>query len=668
MSKITLKKLSLLNFKGIKNLTIDFDANTNIYGDNATGKTSVFDAFVWLLFGKDSTDRKDFEIKTLDKDNNVIPKIDHEVSAELGVDGDIISVKRVFREKWVKTKGRLEAEFSGNETLYYWNEVPLTMKEFQNKVSEILDEQVFKLITSPAAFNNLKWQERRDVLVKIAGDVSDAELAKGNADYLELLSQLTNKTLDEYKKQIASTIKKAKDDIKQIPTRIDEAERNKPEPVDEETVNAEILAKEKLIDNIDNQLQDKAVAYDEVIKKRNANQDEIYNLKAKQNTIRFDISEKARQEEKTDNSKSDVIRKGLDDVRAEIKQAEAKRDTLADKRNSVKTQISTLETLITNGRTKWNEVNSKTFEFNENTVCPCCNQPIPESDIEEKRSGLLENFNTDKQNQLKRISENGKANATEKANLETELATLEERIQKGTDYVLEISKKETELQADLLLANNEAKSNEKPTLESVVEKLISENEEYQSLTSKIAELEALKFDLPENGNQELKEEKAKLQSEINELKSSLQVNVQIGNANKRIAELQKEESKLAQEIANIEKTQYTIENFIKLKVDTIEEKINQKFSFVKFKLFVTQINGGQVECCDALINGVPFSDANTASKINAGIDIINSLCEFYKVSAPIFIDNRESVVKLIDSDSQIINLIVSPDDKKLRVI
>lgn len=117
----------------------------------------------------------------------------------------------------------------------------------------------------------------------------------------------------------------------------------------------------------------------------------------------------------------------------------------------------------------------------------------------------------------------------------------------------------------------------------------------------------------------------------------------------------------------LKKEQYTIDNFIKLKIDTIEGKINSKFSYVKFKLFETQINGGQVETCEALINGVPFSDANTASKINAGVDIINTLCEFYKVSAPIFLDNRESVSEIIPTDSQIINLIVSAGDKKLRV-
>jgi hypothetical protein len=99
----------------------------------------------------------------------------------------------------------------------------------------------------------------------------------------------------------------------------------------------------------------------------------------------------------------------------------------------------------------------------------------------------------------------------------------------------------------------------------------------------------------------------------------------------------------------------------------LEQLVNDRFELVTFKLFETQVNGGETPTCKALINGVPFSDANTASKINAGVDIINVLCDYYKVTAPIFIDNRESVTKLIDSDSQIINLVVDPSKKKLKV-
>ena len=142
----------------------------------------------------------------------------------------------------------------------------------------------------------------------------------------------------------------------------------------------------------------------------------------------------------------------------------------------------------------------------------------------------------------------------------------------------------------------------------------------------------------------------------------------IANANKRIEQLSKEESELAQSIADMEREMFTIEAFEKEKSTRIEASVNDKFQMVNFKLFETQINGGEVPTCKALINGVPFSDANTASKINAGLDIINTLCEHYQVNAPIFIDNRESVIELLDTQSQVINLIVSEGDTKLRVV
>lgn len=668
MSKIILKKLNLINFKGVRNLSIDFDSSTNIFGANGTGKTTIFDSFTWLLFGKDSTDRKDFEIKTLDHSNIAIPKIEHEVNAIVWVDDEEVVIRRVLKEKWVKTKGALEAEFSGNETLYYWNEVPLSQKEFQGKVSGILDETIFKLITSPTAFNSMKWQDRRNVLIQIAGNVSDNELASGNKDYEKLVSMLTNKSLEEYKKQIAATVKKSKDDIKLIPTRIDEVERSKPEPVDETSVNSEISVLEKQIESIDNQLQDKSAAYDEVIKKRNANQDAIFNLRSQLNSIEFEARERAKLEQRSDNSKSEQIQKQISELQLELRSAEAKRDTLADKRTSVSTQISSLDTLIINARSLWNEVNATELTFKEEEFCcPTCQRAFEASDVEAKKAEMKENFITNKQSRLKSISENGKTNASEKANLEIEFKTLEERITQGTEYITKISSQISSLQAELLLANNSAKAEVKPSAESVVEKILSDNAKYHSIKTEIATLEALTFDIPESNSQELKGKKNELNIQVSQLRASLQVNDQIKAADKRIGELLEEETKLAQQIANIEKEQYIIDNFIKLKIDTIEGKINQKFSYVKFKLFDTQINGAQVETCEALINGVPFSDANTASKINAGVDIINTLCEFYKVSAPIFIDNRESVVDLIDSGSQIINLIVSAHDKKLRV-
>ncbi|WP_426473397.1 ATP-binding protein [Chryseobacterium balustinum] len=668
MNNVQLKRLSLLNFKGIRNLSIDFDNNTNIFGDNGTGKTTIFDSILWLLFGKDSTDRKDFELKTLDSENNVIPKVDHEVEGDFLVNSEPVRLKRVFREKWVKTKGALESEFSGNETLYYWNDVPMSQKQYNEKVGEIIDEKVFKLITSPSAFNSLKWQDRRDVLVKIAGEVSDVDLAAGNEEYIALVAQLTNKSLEEFKKQIAATIKKAKDDIKMIPTRIDEVERSKPDAVNAVEINTEIKAKESQIENIDNQLLDKSKAFDEVINQRNANQDEIFKLARKVNTIVFEIAERAKNEANSGDSKADQILKQINDKKSnELQPAEQKIVRLKSEKSTLENNISNYEKSIKEKRELWEVENAKDFIFSEdNAVCPCCERALDASTIENQKAELQTKFNANKKSILDGINADGKAISEKKNNAVAELSEVDLRIASGESFISSVKESITSLESDY--ESTKTNSETKVSVEDLIEKYTSENTELPTLKSQIATLEAKVFELPDaNANNDLRTQKQTINSEIQVLRDSLKANDQINAADIRIKELQKEESMLAQSIADVEKTQYVIENFIKLKIDTIEDRINEKFSFVKFRLFKTQINGGVEECCDALINGVPFIDANTASKINAGIDIINSLCEFYNVSAPIIIDNRESVVKLIDSPSQIINLFVSPEDKKLRI-
>jgi len=257
MKNIVIKKISLINFKGLRNKEINFDKNTNIFGDNGTGKTTIFDAFIWILSGKDSTGRKDFQIKPLDKDNVVIPKIEHEVSAILIVDGEEVSIRRILKENWVKKRGSLESEFSGNVTDYYWNEVPMQQKEFQTKVSQIIDEAVFKMITNPLAFNQMKWQDRRNALIQIVGEVSNSELALGNSEYENLIAQLTNgKTLEDYRKQIVASIKKAKEDLKAIPTRVDEISRSKPEDFDFLNLSVDLKNKQFDLVKVDEEIAD----------------------------------------------------------------------------------------------------------------------------------------------------------------------------------------------------------------------------------------------------------------------------------------------------------------------------------------------------------------------------------------------------------------------------
>jgi exonuclease SbcC len=204
MKKVKILKLSLQNFKGIRSLEISFNDTTRISGDNATGKTTLVDAFTWLLFGKDSTDRKDFSIKTLDSENKVIEKLDHEVSGVFEVNNETITLRRILREKWVTRRGSETSEMQGHETLFFWNDVPLQAGEFQAKVDAIISEQIFKMVTSPLYFNSLKWQDRRNILTTIAGNLSDSEIASGNKAFQDLLEVMGSKSLEEYKKELAA--------------------------------------------------------------------------------------------------------------------------------------------------------------------------------------------------------------------------------------------------------------------------------------------------------------------------------------------------------------------------------------------------------------------------------------------------------------------------------
>lgn len=666
---ITIRKLSLLNFKGIKSLSINLESETNIFGANGTGKTTLSDAFNWLLFGKDSSDRKDFEIKTLDNNGKVIPMIDHEVEATLNVDNDTLTLRRVLKENWVKKRGSETSEFQGNVTELYWNEVPVTVTEFTKKVNDILNEQVFKMITSPTYFNSIKWQDRRSLLVQVFGEVSDQEIAKGNPAYEALLEKLTQgKTLEDYKAQITASIKKAKEDIKTIAPRIDEVFRSKPEAQDFKALGTELEAKQKDLSKVDSEIADVNLAFES---KLNLQRE----AKIKANNIRSDIEiieQKAKNEAtgrlNPNTSVLDGLIKSKDFKNQELQSFKNTIVTLESKKQTIELQLSTIENKMISMRKDWENENAKELVFNDDCICPTCNQPLPSGDIETKKTDALNNFKKTKKERIASIEQLGGNLKKEKENLLAESKTLTERIDNGKISILNVEAELESTNENIDIENSKNTTGTEPqSFEIVYESILALDNNYQT---KILEMEAFEVTIEEasaSDNSLFVEKRNNLNSEISEIKTKLQTKVQIENCDKRIAELKEEEKTLSQQIANVEKEQFIIENFIKNKVDRLEETVNSKFKFVKFKMFDEQINGGLKETCEAMVNGVPYSDVNTASKINAGLDIINVLSEFYGIAAPIFIDNAESVHTLIDTDSQLIRLVVSEEHKKLLV-
>lgn len=668
-NSIIINSITLINFKGVKNKTIDFKENTNIFGANATGKTTIFDGFVWALFGKDSTDRKDFEIKTLDKDGKTAKEVEVEVKIVLTVNGEPVTIQRILKENWVKRKGTDVVEFTGNKTDFYWNGVPMQLKEFQLKIGSILDESAFKLLTNPLAFNALNWKDRRNILTSMEPTSID-ELASGNKAFEKLLDDAKSyKDLTEYGKMISASITKAKQDLKEIPARIDEVDRSKPEALDFDALRSELGYKNQELDSVNQKIENKSKALDGELESINAKKREANSIKTDIDIIEDMAKKQAEKSIKPDTTTLDELVKKQDAKKGELQGAENAINTLESKLKSTSSEIDLVDKKLQDKRSEWETENAKPFVFNdENACCNECKRPFDVSDVEAKKLELQANFKANKVKVLDEINTKGSALTSEKETLVKEQKHLEERIEKGKEV---ISALKTELQTISDEIQNESdslnSSNAEVDFDLIYNQILSENPAYKTKQEKLKAINDSIAEVPTVDNAELIEQRKLIVDQIDNIKGALNIELQIESANKRIAELQQEEKTLSQQIATVEKEQFLIESFNKLCIETLEKKINSRFKLVQFKMFNTLINGGTEECCEALINGVPFSDANNASKINGGIDIINTLCSFYEVTAPIFIDNSESVHTIISTESQLIKLIVNKSDKNLRV-
>ena len=652
---IKLKKLELKNFKGIKEFRCEFGEElTTISGANGTGKSTVFDAFTWLLFGKNSNDKKDFNVQTLDSSNNVIHHLDCEVVAEISINGNKKVLKRLLQEKWQKKRGEVNPELRGTSTTFEVDGIPVKQKEYQEVINEIVDESIFKMITNPAYFSSLNWTKQREILLEIIGDISEEDVINYNKE-LEPLKNLLTDGIDNFNKRTKASISKLKDQAKTIPARIDECNNNIKEIdfLELETKKNEV---QKDINSIDEQISDlskyneqKLKLQDEVFKAREEMSKQIAFAMQNVNAPLIAINENIAAVKNDINEKSFKIKqlelnitnkeKYIEDLNKKLNEASISREDLLE---------------------KYHSEDDKIFEFDESlSVCPTCGREYDLSKIEEIKEVAKEKFESKKKEAIDAIVNAGKFYAK---NIEDYKKLIEKSNNEITEYKTEI--KGINLTIEELNKKLDALNREKDTIRPTDDPYFEGKDE---LKNKIKELQSQLDNFKENDTSELKQKKKELQSQLESINKDLGRKNTNEELKKRMEELNSEEKELQIKIAELEGHQFLGEQFIRTKVELLEESINKKFKgAVTFKLFNNQVNGGLSETCEALINGVPFSDANTAAKINAGLSIINTLCEHYNISAPVFVDNSESVNELNNTDSQLIKLVVS-NDKKLNV-
>lgn len=649
-TEIKLLQLNLKNFKGVKQFTLDLQGeNAKVYGDNATGKTTMFDAFIWVLFDKDSQNKKDFQLKTLSGKNEAIHGLEHEVEATFKVNDQTLTLRKVFSEKWSKKRGSALSEFTGHTTDYYIDGVPVKKKEYTDQVDSIVQEDIFKLLTSPSYFNEqLKWQDRRSLLLTICGDITDQEVIASNKALMNLPEILSGRKLEDHRKMVAVRRTEINKELDRIPIRIDEVQRSMPDTSD---LNEDELQQE--ISFLKHQIEEKESEFSRIKSggEISTKEKKLREIEGELQQIKNDLQGKTLEN-------MSLKRQELSTIRYEAENAELKIKT---KRNRITSNDKTIQSsteLTDRLRKEWHEINEKTFESHHAEDCPTCGQALPNEQIQEAHEKALAQFNLKKAQKLERIVSQGKLEAgvveekrAENQELEKEITKLEEFVYLQNSEIERVQDEVLTLQAGVRNVDTDPeyvnKKKEALVIEEAIQNLRSSVQE--SVYRVNQEIVALRNDL--NG---LEQDKAKF--------------AQVNLSNKRIQELEEQERDLAAEFEKLEQELYLTEEFIRTKVNLLTEKINSKFKYARFKLFDTQINGGLSETCETLYEGVPYNGGlNNAARINIGLDIINTLAEHYGVSAPIFVDNSEAVTQLIDVNSQVISLVVSEADKKLRV-
>lgn len=654
MKKIILKSLALVNFKGVRDFSIAFnDGITTVCGDNGTGKTTLYDAYLWLLFGKDSTGRSDgangFNVKTTDESGKPIYRLEHSVTAVLEVDGKEIKLQRSLVEKWQKVNGTTE-EVMKDETQYFINDVRTgTKKEYQAEISEIIPEDVFRMITNPYYFTSLSAETQKEMLLGMVGNIDDEEVAATDPDFLALLDQINGTSLAKWAREIAAKKKACNDALATIPASIETAQKLMPDSEDWAMLENELKGVQDRVKEIDRQIADKSALNDEAYKRKMAlmkqQADKRIKLQDRENAIRMEV-----------NAAHNKAISEIQQMENELSVNQNNLDKYRNDKMSVDGKIDELNAKLVEMREQFKAVAKEQFPepSGDVLVCPTCGEPYKGENLENAIAKLRGNFEQNKAKRQKDIQTKGKQYKAEYDKAVEQQTKLTGLIAKLEDDALEIKGNITIKKNNIPVAGN-------------ADEAIANDKECLDLRNDITEIDnQLKAEVPQADVSELQSEKTDRNAAIAEINKRLGKRAMIERVNKEIADLEEKRIANNQAKADLEKWEDVYLRFQKAKDEVLMQRINGLFNVVSFSFVKEQKNGGEKVTCYCTVNGVPYADVNACGKVNAGLDIINAICATKGISAPIFIDNRESFNVIIPTISQIVNLRVS-NDKQLTI-
>lgn len=639
MKDIRILRLALENFKGQRNFVLEPNGqNCNVYGDNAAGKTTLYDGLTWLLFGKDSRGQANFEIKPLGSDGQVL---DHQaitsVEAVLAVNDDEVVLRKCYYEKWSTKRGSAAETFDGHSSDYYIDGVPVKKYEFDRRVSELVDEDLFRTLTNVTYFcGSLDWRSRRSILFELGQVASDREIMADDPKFAPLEEALGKLTLDDYRKKLQADRKKYVGVRNDIPTRLDECQ--------------------KIINSIE------GTNFDELLRERDVRAGKRDALSADLLKLENDTYLTTR---RNDRDRLQNERTALDQKNAEYRRSqevstpnigrmeqdarslEASLLRLTDSRRGELARAGEYDAEVARCRKQWIDINARKFDGAD---CPVCGRSLEGELLAEARARFEREKKVDQDGLVRDSSE-----------LKARAADCRRRADEIADEAVKVENQIAELTDQIAAARDfcAPKVTDMPGYENSRRKLDQE----------IAELDKLIESHASDGAAIKAEALAKIKAltdEISAIDGALAKQEVLGFTRERMERLRAEAAAAAEKLEALDRMVFLCEEFVRFKTKYIEDSVNNRFGLVRWKLFSEQVNGGLTECCEATVDGVPYGSLNSGMRINAGIDVIGAMSAHYGVRVPLVVDNAETVTALRPLDAQIIRLTVSERDKELR--
>ena len=659
MKRITIEELHLRNFRGARDVRVRFAAGTNIVcGDNGTGKSTLMDAFLWLLFGKDAEERKDCEVKRIEAGER-LRRTDATVECSLDEDGQQNTLRRSLREVWSKPRGATEPVFKGNETEYTINDVPKKMSEFDAWVAEHLaPADVFRLLTDAGCFPRLKWEKQREKLFELAGCV-DEEAVKASVDGLgDLLARLSDKSLEDYKRELAARKRKLRKALEEIPARSDQTRLMIP------TTDARDVWERKLAD-VDARLaalNREAADFAARERARGAEArrrvEEVEALKTRMARRTAELKRAAIEEAEKKNEGRRQVEVRLRELKAADAEATRRLKDAKGEVDELALRINQKEEACERLRAAWYAESAR--PYTGDNVCPHCLQPLPEEMQRDNRR----RFEESKNERLSEIQTDGHRTKAEITRLEEEMKTAEARLDRAAADAFD-----AEASAEIL-------REELAEMPDRVEPAAVDPMADEAYRAMAEELERLEADAPQtlpasepNGGEAITARLATLNRERDTIRRGLSDCDTADSLRAEIRRLDEEARTLAQQLSDVDRDEDTMRRYTRARIEAMEQRVNSLFRTVRFRLFEYTNEGGEVDTCVPLVgdDGVPYPVANTAAQVWAVLEIIRVLQQHAGVSAPVFVDGAEGVTHFPEMDHQAILLRVVEGVRPMRV-